>query len=224
MKARYLILSSALTLGFAGCGSGDDPVPRLETYSLQAAAVQRATKNMSLTASASPYSMTWDSVPAADQVFEGVVSKKTMESVTFKNDGVITSVDSTDVYHSLTPYFVRGAIRAPGGFHSPYYAVMTRDGDYPTAGAIGESGPLATGIQYADETKSVVVGRVVKTWSIEVASATTAYGCDNSVYQDAAGAPNGSSRSWCYELDSTSNIVGVRLTLRNSGDAPIVLR
>ena len=224
MKARYLILSSALTLGFAGCGSGDDPDPRLETYSLDKAAVQRATTIMSLSASANAWSFTWDSVPAADEVFEGVVSKKTMESVTFKDNGVVTSVDLTDVYHSLNPYFERGSIRAPGGFYSPYYAVMTRDGDYPTAGRIGESGPLATGIQYEDATQTVVVGRVVTTWSIEVASATTAYGCDNNVYQDAAGVPKDQSRSWCYELDSTSNIVGVRLTLRNPGAEPVVLQ
>ncbi len=223
MKARYLILSSALTMGFAGCGSGDDPDPRLETYSLDTAAVQRATTNMSLSASASPWSFTWDSVPASDEVFEGVVSKKTMESVTFRNNGVITSVDLTDVYHSLDPYFERGSIRAPGGFYSPVYVVMTRDGDYPTAGRIGESGPLATGIQYEDATQTVVVGRVVKTWSIEVASATTAYGCDNKAFQDAAGVPTRSS-SWCYELDSTSNIVGVRLTLHNPGGEVIVLQ
>ena len=223
MKARYLILSSVLTMGFAGCGSGDDPDPRLETYSLDAAAVQRATTNMSLSASFNNWSFTWDSVPAADEVFEGVVSKKTMESVTFRDGGAITSVDLTDVYHSLDPYFERGSIGAPGGFYPPDYVVMTRDGDYPTAGRIGESGPLATGIQYEDGTKSVVVGRVVKTWSIEVASATTAYGCDNIVFQDAAGVPTRGS-SWCYELDSTSNIVGVRLTIRNPGDAPIVLQ
>lgn len=223
MKARYLILSSALTLGFAGCGSGDDPDPRLETYSLDEAAVQRATTNLSFTVSANPYSITWDSVPAADEIFEGVVSKKTMESVTFKENGVITSQDFTDTYQTLNPYFELGSIRAPGGFYSPYYAVMTWTGDYPTAGRIGESGPLATGIQYEDGTKTVVVGRVVRTWSIEAASATTAYSCEDTVYQDAAGVSKDESRSWCYELDSTSNVVGLRVTIRNPGGQVVVL-
>ncbi len=217
MKTKILMLP-LVSLVLVACGSGSDglPPPSPQTYSLEAAAVQRATTNTSFTVSAvaagETVSITFASVPGADEMFEGVVSKKTLNSVVITVNGAFFGEDRWNAYFSLNPYFDRGAIYATG-----LYDVITWAGDYPTAGKIGDSGPLATVITYDDDTKTVVWGREVRTWSIQAANATTAYGCLDTVYQDAAGVPDGYSESICYELDAASNIVGLRATVTEGG-------
>ena len=50
------------------------------------------------------------------------------------------------------------------------------------------------------------------TWTLEADTATTAFGCANSVLRDAVGTLTGTAAG-CYKIDTNGNALGMRYTL-----------
>ena len=72
---------------------------------------------------ADTYTMAMAITPAADEVFEGVVSKKSIQSLTMKKNGAVLAADTISSYYSINPFKQTGAIYSSDGS----YAVLTNN-------------------------------------------------------------------------------------------------
>ena len=215
-----LILALALSTSFlaaCGGGGGDDTTPTVAAkYSLEAAQIKVVTTGVTWNGTAvdgaNTYTMSLSTTPAADEVFEGVVSKKYSASLTIKANGTIVTAANYSGYYSINPFTVKGAHYADGT-----YAVATgATGAHPTAAKVGDSGSLGTLTLYTDANKTTVKSTSQSTWSMEPDTATTAFGCINFVNKDSAGTQTGTGAG-CYKIDTSGNILGMRYTISASG-------
>lgn len=186
------------------------------TFPLAAAYAKGFTTGLSLNGTAvdgvDTYTMTLSITPAADEVFEGVVSKKAIETLTMKKNGATVVTDTISNYFSISPMTTKGAIYSDGS-----YAVQTSTlGSFPLAAKVGDSGSLGTLTLYSNSSKSTVLSTQQSTWSMDADTASTAFGCGNSVFRDASGTQMGTT-SGCYKIDTNGNILGMRYTITASG-------
>ena len=161
---------------------------------------------------ADTWSMTVSLTPASDEAFEGVVRKKALQSLTIKKNGTVLTASNIQGYYSLNPFATQGARYSDGT-----YAVQTSTtGSFPVAAKVGDSGGLGILTLYTNASKTGVQGTTESTWTLEADTATTAFGCANSILKNLAGAQTGTTAA-CYKIDTNGNAVGMRYTLSVAG-------
>lgn len=207
---RYTLNSAGKTLIFVG------PVVSIPTFPLDAAYTKAMTSGVNLSGTAidgaDTYTMSMYITPAADEFFEGAASKKAIETLTMKKNGAVVVTDTMSLYFSINPMTTKGALYSNGS-----YAVQTSTlGGFPTAAKVGDSGSLGTVTQYSNSSKATVLSTTQSTWTMEADTASTAFGCANSVLRDASGAQMGTTAG-CYKIDTSGNVLGMRYTITAPG-------
>lgn len=186
------------------------------SFPLDAAYAKAVTTGVSLNGTAvdgaDTYTMSLSIAPAADGTFEGVVRKKSIESLTIKKNGSVTGVTNIDLYYSLNPFTTQGASYSDG----TYAVQTTTSGAFPATAKVGDSGSLGTLTTYTSSSKATVQSTAQSTWTLEADTATTAFGCANSVIKNASGAQTGTAAG-CYKIDTNGNALGMRFTLSVAG-------
>lgn len=210
----------ALSLSFAilascGGGGGGDSNPTA-TFPLDAAYAKAVTNGVALNGTAldgaDTWSMTLSLTPANDEIFEGVVRKKALQSLTIKKNGTVQTATNIQGYYSLTPLVTQGARYSDGT-----YAVQTSTtGSFPVAAKVGDSGGLGILTLYTNASKTSIQATTESTWTVEADTATTAFGCANSIVKNSAGAQTGTAAG-CYKIDTNGNALGMRYTLNVAG-------
>ena len=221
MKRSTLLALTLSTVFLAACGGGGGdaptgPVTSTLSFPLDAAYTKAMTTGVSLNGTAvdgaDTYTMSLSIAPAADEVFEGAVSKKAIQSLTMKKNGSVLVATTISNYFSINPYTTKGGIYSDGT-----YAVQTSTtGNFPTAAKVGDSGTLGTLTLYTNASKTTVQATTQSTWTLEADTASTAFGCANSVIRDATGTQTGTAAG-CTKIDTNGNALGMRYTLSVAG-------
>ena len=222
MKHPTLLALTLSTAFLAACGGGDDspaptgPVASTLTFPLAAAYAKGFTTGVSLNGTAvdgaDTYTMSLSITPVADEVFEGVLSKKSSGALTMKKNGTVLGADAISYYYTVNPFTQTG-----GRYSDGSYAVLTNNtGNFPTAAKVGDAGTVGTLTLYTSASKTAVKATTQNTWTLEADTATTAFGCVNSVIRDAAGTQT-STAAGCTKIDTNGNVLGMRYTLSIAG-------
>ena len=222
MKIYQPIAGVCLAALLSACGGGGgDAAPTATpvvaaSFALDAAYAKGVTTGVSLNGTAvdgaDTYTLSLSIAPAADGTFEGVVRKKSIESLTIKKNGSVLGVTNIDLYYSLNPLTIQGASYSDGT-----YAVQTSiAGSFPATAKVGDSGALGTLTLYTNASKATVQSTTQSTWTLEADTATTAFGCVNSVIKSASGVQTGTGAG-CYKIDTNGNVLGMRFTLSVAG-------
>ncbi len=222
MKLRIFLVSSLTCAFLTACGGGGDSTPTTPatsaatTFPLDAAYTKAVTNGVSLNGTAvdgaDTWTMTVSLTPASDEAFEGVVRKKALSSLTLKKNGVVLTATNIQGYYSLNPFASQGARYSDGT-----YGVQTSTtGSFAVAAKVGDSGGLGVLTLYTNASKTSIQGTTESTWTLEADTATTAFGCVNSIVKNAAGAQTGTA-SGCYKIDTNGNALGMRYTLSVAG-------
>ena len=154
----------------------------------------------------------------ADEVFEGVLNKKSSGALTMKKNGTVLAADTISYYYTINPFTQTGARYSDGS-----YAVSTSTtGVFPAAAKVGDAGTIGTLTLYTSASKTAVKATTQNTWTLEADTASTAFGCVNSVLRDAAGTQTGTAAG-CTKIDTNGNVLGMRYTLSVAGK-PLVFQ
>ena len=209
------VLLAAL-LSACGGGGGDATPVAAASFPLDAAYTKAITNGVNLNGTAidgsDTHTMSVSITPATDAMFEGVVRKKSIQALTIKKNGSVLGVTNIDLYYSLNPFTPQGASYSDGT-----YAVQTSIvGAFPATAKVGDSGALGTLTLYTNASKATVQSTTQSTWTLEADTATTAFGCVNSVIKSASGVQTGTGAG-CYKIDTNGNVLGMRFTLSVAG-------
>ena len=224
MKFRTTFALSFISAFLAACGGGDSAPAAptvainaaITTFPLDAAYTKAMTNGVSLNGTAvdgaDTYSIALSLTPASDEAFEGVPRKKALQSLTLRKNGAVLTATSIQSYFSLNPFATQGARYSDGT-----YAVQTSTtGSFPVAAKVGDSGGLGILTLYTNASKTSIQSTTESTWTLEADTATTAFGCVNSIVKNAAGAQTGTAAG-CYKIDTNGNALGMRYTLNVAG-------
>jgi hypothetical protein len=222
MKIHYPIAGFCLTALLSACGGGGgDATPAATpvaaaSFPLDAAYTKAVTTGVSLNGTAvdgaDTYAMSLSITPATDAMFEGVARKQAIESLTIKKNGSVLGVSGINLFFSTNPLTTYGATYSDGT-----YAVQTKNtGAFPATAKVNDSGPLGTLTVYTNSSKTTVQSITESTWTLEADTATTAFGCSNSVIKNGAGVQTGTAAG-CYKIDTNGNALGMRFTLSVAG-------
>ena len=209
-----LSLSSAILASCGGGGGGDSTPATI--FPLDAAYTKAVTNGVSLSGTAvdgaDTWSMTVSLTPASDEAFEGVVRKKALQSLTIKKNGTVLTATNIQGYYSFNPFATQGARYSDGT-----YAVQTSTtGSFPIAAKVGDSGGLGILTLYTNASKTSIQATTESTWTLEADTATTAYGCTNSILKNSVGVQTGTAAG-CFKIDTNGNALGMRYTLSVAG-------
>lgn len=218
MKLRTTLALSLTSAFLAACGGGggDSTPVATTTFPLEAAYTKAVINGISLSGTAvdgaDTWSMTVSLTPASDEVFEGVVRKKALQSLTVKKNGAVLAASNIQSYFSINPVTTQGARYSDGT-----YAVRTSTtGSFPVAAKVGDSGGLGILTVYTDANKTSIHSTSESTWTLEADTATTAFSCTNIILKNAAGALTGTAAG-CYKIDTQGNALGMRYTQSVAG-------
>ena len=223
MKYQTIPALALATAFLAACGGGGGDTPAstaavttTTTFPLDAAYTKAMTTGVSLNGTAvdgaDTYTMSLSIAPAGDEVFEGLTSKKSIQSLTMKKNGAVLGVDTISSYFTINPLAMKGARYSDGS-----YAVQTSNtGNFPAVAKVGDAGTLGTLTLYTSASKTSVKATTQSTWTLEADTASSALGCANSVIRDAAGTQTGTAAG-CYKIDTSGNVLGMRYTLSVAG-------
>ena len=214
----FFVLASTSFLMACG-GGGEDATPIITSsakFALDTAYTQAMTSGISLAGTAVDGADTWtlslSVAPAADGTFEGVSTKKANQSLTMKKNGVTVLTSNIESFFTTNPLAIRGAKYSDGT-----YAVQTAaNGALSNTAVVGNSGPFGTLTVYSNSSKNAVLLTQDSTWTLEADTATTAYGCVNSVGKNVSGAVISTS-SGCYKIDTDGKVLGMKYTLAVAG-------
>lgn len=220
MNLRTTLALSLTSAFLAACGGGGgDSTPTTAsatTFPLDAAFAKAVINGVSLSGTAvdgvDTWTMTISLTPASDEAFEGVVRKKALQSLTIKKNGTVLTATNIQSYYSLNPFATQGARYSDGT-----YAVQTSTtGSFAVAAKVGDSGGLGILTLYTNASKTSVQSTTESTWTLEADTATTAFGCANSILKNSAGVQTGTAAG-CYKIDTNGNALGMRYTLSVAG-------
>ena len=214
----FFVLASTSFLMACG-GGGEDATPIITSsakFALDTAYTQAMTSGISLAGTAVDGADTWtlslSVAPAADGTFEGVSTKKANQSLTMKKNGVTVLTSNIESFFTTNPLAIRGAKYSDGT-----YAVQTAaNGALSNTAVVGNSGPFGTLTVYSNSSKNAVLLTQDSTWTLEADTATTAYGCVNSVGKNVSGVVVSTS-SGCYKIDTDGKVLGMKYTLAVAG-------
>jgi hypothetical protein len=199
------------------CGGGGSSTPTTTaTYALDTAYTQASTGGVSLNGTAIDGADTWTLAmslsPAADETFEGVTSKKAVQSLTIKKNGSTVLSSGGESFFSINPFKTKGLKLNDGS-----YGVQTvAGGALSNTAIVGNSGPMGTITVYSNSSKSSVLFTQEATWTLEEDTATTAFACINTTAKNTSGVVI-TTTSGCYKVDSSGTIKGLKYTLSVAG-------
>lgn len=162
MKIHHPIAGLCLAALLSACGGGgSDPAPTptpvvAASFPLDAAYTKAMTTGVSLNGTAvdgvDTYTLSLSIKPASDAIFEGVVRKHSIQSLTIRKNGSVGAVSNIDTYYSINPFTTYGASYSDGT-----YAVQTSNaGAFPAMAKVGDSGSLGTLTLYTNARKTTV--------------------------------------------------------------------
>lgn len=206
-----------------GTGGGVVTPPATTTFNFDAAMERLFTTSTTLSASTSDSSnasltAVYATVPQPDASFENSSRKRVQETLRLARDGVTQSSDTSTTFFGISPFTVYGSLDSDGG-----YTVATTTGTLPSAGTIGQSGPLYNDVSYADSTKGRVTGRSQTRWSLETGSGSNAFACLNITLTNENGQSDGAVAQ-CFLISNTGVVSGMRLTLTTPAGQSVVFR
>lgn len=212
-KLTTIGLTTCVMAVLTACGGGGTTTPSTPTtFAVDTAYTQAATTGLSLTGTAVDGADTWTMAlsvsPAADETFEGVTAKKSVNAITIKKNGTTVLSSGGDSFFSINPFKTKGLKLNDG-----HYGVATvAGGAMSNAAVVGNSGSLGTVTVYASASKSAISFIQEATWTLEEDTATTAYACANTTAKDTTGAVI-TTTSGCYKIDSNGTVKGMKYTL-----------
>lgn len=219
-------LCSAALLSACGGGGGTTPatsgnpvieppvVPPVTTdfpvASVMTAFVQSAhTYDLTGTLAGQLYTFTDAYIPqATTSTFEGKQASAALQTTTIKRAGTVISVSKSNLFFTANPYVQLGSTDADSGA----YTVITQTANLPTSAKIGQTGPIGTGIDYTNSTKTTVSDTATITWSLEADTGGNALLCI--VNQVPGSAPLTGYE--CLRIDTAGKVLG-RVIKVNSG-------
>jgi len=101
------------------------------------------------------------------------------------------------------------------------YDVASNQQPLPSVALAGQSGLISNGVRYVDSTKSKVLVTSITTWSLEAIGATAAWACVNSSITHAGESTLTTNESVCYKVDSSGNVLGIKIELTLNGQTLI---
>lgn len=212
MKKLAIVMAMASVV--TACGGGGDGGPPTSTtaFNADAAFAFSLTNGVSfsgLTGSDAGRAFTASIAftPAADATFAGAVRKRSTQTVSLSTPGIATQTTTMQMFYTTGPSRLVGTTQTGG------YIEYVSQGNLPTAGSVGQSGPFANGTSYTSSAKTTQVGTVAITWSIEPDTATTAFACLTSVTTGSVQA----TEKDCFKINAGGTILGARITLTASG-------
>ena len=236
MKTASVFLASAMGVLLAGCGGGGSgtdaaPAPVVVTPPVlvtpPVTPLSTATIVIQLNAAISalfgqPHdfintikSAAGDSYEARviySNVVDTSIENKTVKSVDIKRtvtkNGAAFFNSAETSFFQLSPYQLV-ATKTPD---SPLYVVASNQVALPMTAKAGDSGPFYNSTTYDSIGKNLVLSTAVHTWSVAAESATTVLFCDNSTIS-VAQVSGTTTRAYCYQIDSNSNVVSNRLVI-----------
>lgn len=212
-KGMTTSLAACVIASLTACGGGGSTQTGTPTtFAVDTAYTQAATTGISLNGTAVDGADTWTMAlsvnPAADELFEGVTAKKSVNAITIKKNGTTVLSSGGESFFSINPFKAKGLKLNDG-----HYGVATvTGGAMSNAAVVGNSGSLGTVTVYASASKSTISYTQEATWTLEEDTATTAYACTNTTAKDTAGALL-TTTSGCYKIDANGTVKGMKYTL-----------
>jgi hypothetical protein len=220
------LLCSAALLSACGGGGGSTPatggnpvidppvLPPVTTdfpvASVMSAFVQTAhTYDLTGTLGGQPYTFTDAYVPQANTTFEGKQASAALQTTTIKRAGVVISLSKFNLFFTASPYVQLGSTDPDSGA----YSVIAQTANLPTSAKIGQSGPIGTGIDYTNSTKTTVADTATITWTLDADTGGNALLCI--VNQVPGSAPLTGYE--CLRIDSSGKILGRVIKVTSGG-------
>jgi hypothetical protein len=228
MKKTHLVIatSSAVLLSACGGGGGGDnntpvtPSAVVSTASFPVAGTVSASEQTSdsytvstIDSSGKTDTLTVTNVPGAQATFEKMTASTSVQTAILKQNGVLLNQVVSTSYFQLTPYLNYGEIDQSTG----HYTVtdITTPLYLPATAKVGDTGAINAATTYTNSTKTTVVSRMTRTWSLEADTATTAFLCANIVTTPVSGTV--SKESHCYRITTSGVITGHKMIFTESG-------
>lgn len=189
-------------------GGGVFPTPAYDMNAAVATVLSQGASFQNLRASAGGLDLTMSITyaPASDGAFQGVVYKRSVETLTISDSTQPRPDTFTGTYfYTLAPTRLVGGVDQTG-----FTMMFDPTGEFPRAGFIGESGPYAHVRGY--EATGQAVPDNFMGWSLDDAGAGLAWAC--MVWQLASGEMYEKD---CFRIDQIGRISGAQATLYFDG-------
>ncbi|MES2717026.1 MAG: hypothetical protein V4795_14750 [Pseudomonadota bacterium] len=212
---RRCLAITTLPLLLVACGGGGGSAGNTNSYNLDGAisrAMQTGVQVSGLTGSLGGvgFTLALSYVPLADAPFEGTQRHAVRETVTISGGGSTETTVATN-YFSTGPYVDRGSLDTSGAL-----LVRTSTGNLPTAARVGDSGPLNTGISYADASKQVIEATTSTTWSLDADTDSTALACQRTVINE-VGSATPITGVQCWRINTAGDVLGSEVSISVNG-------
>ena len=215
LAACGAVAAAALSLSACGGGGGySGNVPSALDFKVDSAVSAYASTahqfNLTGVLNGVTYTASFSLTPGAPGTFEGKPASTSVQTVALRSNGTLAAETTTTSYFATNPYYAAyGSVdQVDGG-----YSVFNQTANLPVTARVGQSGPLGTGIDYADIRKTQVTDTSTVTWSLEADTASTALLCVNTVIP---GTP-AITGSECYRVDANGTLSGLVLKVTFNG-------
>jgi hypothetical protein len=229
MKASLLFVgASAVLLSACGGGGGGEDnsakpsavVASTSSFPVAAAisAMDQTAESYTLStvnANGKTYTLTITTAPGAQAVFEKRVASTLVQTVVVRQNGTLTNQLVSTAYFQPTPYLNFGDVNQSTGEYS--VADVSTPLYLPDSAKVGASGAINSAVTYSNSSKTTVVSRETRTWSLEADSATTANLCANIVSTPVSGTIY--SEVHCARITTSGVVSGHTVTINEDGQS-----
>jgi hypothetical protein len=215
------ISAAALACLLSACGGGGDgspaPAPNAVTFDMNTAWGFALSKGVSFsglqaTAQGITFVMSISYTPTTDGPLQGITYKRSTLATTMSASTATAMSTTATEYYTLNPTRMVGEVRDDGSM-----TLFTWQGDLPSAGSVGQSGPYFRATGYTSTPGGSAIGEAVVTWSLEEDTATTAWAC-LSMSLPSAGT---FYEKDCLRIDQSGAISGARAVLNVDGQTVV---
>lgn len=232
---KLIILISVVFALLNGCGGGgggggsssSTTSPTLQFPIASAmSAFEQASNNYSLSAVDGSINLSLQAgfIPGSPSTFEGQLASTSTQTVSISATNTSTGASNSDLA-SVKNYFIASPLHSLGsivisdtsttGNQLGYYAVYSNQVNIPTYATVGQTGALDTYTTFTNSSKSVVYANDTETWSLSSNTSNTAWLCSFDTQTIVGSSPT--TTQSCYELDTTGNVLAVKLILNING-------
>ena len=213
---------AAAVLSLSACGGGggySGNVPSALDFKVDSAVSAYASTahqfNLTGVLNGVTYTASFSLTPGAPGTFEGKPASTSVQTVALRSNGTLAAETTTTSYFATNPYYAAyGSVdQVDGG-----YSVFNQTANLPVTARVGQSGPLGTGIDYADIRKTQVTDTSTVIWSLEADTASTAMLCVNTVIPGSLPI----TASECYRIDANGTLSGLVLKVTVDGKTLIL--